>query len=543
MFVADVDLYLAVHHGGYVAGGAVDAVLLAQAAAEDVADHRTAEDVDGGGLDGVHVVAVEVGAVGVDVAEGRAAVDVAVEGGFGGAGGVAEGHMDVAVHIGGLAEAAAEDAGVFGYSAYGAAEDVDGGVAGHGAGGVAATIDTGIDSAFVHDDLGVTADAGLVAAAVKVGSLAVEAVHRHDGAAGDGSGIAAAEDATLNQGYILRVTVDGGIRIFHGGKGIHGRGVVAYIDTGVGRDDSRSTLAATVDVATYGVILTHMHHIDGGRGGTGISGGIGRQVAGAVDVMDAEVAGPFMVKHVDSDVARDVAVDVRTAEGILVDGAAVEVEGDVAVNVGSDGIGTLRATVDILHGAALEVEDHVAGDVGSIGAAVDVGEGAGAALDGRGDVGGDIHLVRAAEEVGDLLGASAHVVDIDVDGAADGALGVTAADEGAYGAAVDGEVDTAGADIGCRHLAVTAAEDVVEAATLKVDRGAGDSSGIAAAEDAADGVVAAEDIDCGHLAGNGVVGVLTAAEDIGDGIAGIGKRVHAGGVGRAVDVHRHLLLR
>ena len=55
-------------------------------------------------------------------------------------------------------------------------------------------------------------------------------------------------------------------------------------------------------------------------------------------------------------------------------------------------------------------------------------EDAGAALDGGGDVGGDINLVGAAEEVGNLLVAAAHIVDVDIDGAADGTEGVTEQD-------------------------------------------------------------------------------------------------------------------
>ena len=463
--------------------------------------------------------------------------------------------MDVAVDIGVLSITAAEytsgDVAVgrlcgFYQATHGAAVEGHGGVARHITVNIAAAIDTGDDPTVLHDDGGVAHDAivkgfNVVTAAVEVADLAVEIIQRHNGASVDSSGIAAAEDATGDLGHIV-VAVDAS-GVFHVGQRGHGGGVVADIDTGVGRNDSRRTFTATEDVATDTCRLVDVHHIDGGRGGAGVGGGIGSQIAATIYIINIKGAGAFVIKHVDGDVARDVAVDVRAAEGILVDGAAVEVQGDATVNVGSDGIGTLRATVDVLHGASLEVKDHVAGDVGSVGTAVDVGEGAGAALDGRGDVGGDVNLVRAAEEVGDHLGTAAIVVDVDVDGAADGALGVTAADEGSDGAAVDGEVDTAGADIGCRHLTVTAAEHIVEAAALQVDRGAGDSSGIAAAEDAADGVVTAEDIDRGHLAGNGVVGVLAAAEDIGDGIAGIGQRVHTRSVGRAVDVHGHLLLR
>ena len=104
------------------------------------------------------------------------------------------------------------------------------------------------------------------------------------------------------------------------------------------------------------------------------------------------------------------------------------------------------------------------------------------------------------------------------------------------------KVDTKRADIGRRCLAVTAAEDIVDTATLNHHRRAGDGSSVATAEDTIDSVVARVYIHAGPLASDSEIGVLATTEDVGKSVAGITHLVHARCVCRSIDIDCHILL-
>ena len=111
------------------------------------------------------------------------------------------------------------------------------------------------------------------------------------------------------------------------------------------------------------------------------------------------------------------------------------------------------------------------------------------------------HLVTTSKELRDILIAAACVVDIDCHSAADGTSFITTAKEVVDEAAVNVEADATIAYVGLciLHFTVAAAEHPVEAAALDIGDHAYRSRCVAAAEHAADGVFAAEHVDCGFL--------------------------------------------
>ena len=77
-----------------------------------------------------------------------------------------------------------------------------------------------------------------------------------------------------------------------------------------------------------------MNQVDDGTHKIWIGGLIVRQVAAAIDVGDIErTSSALNIKHIDFDNPSDVAVDIATAKNIG-DGAAKQVEGDIASDVG-----------------------------------------------------------------------------------------------------------------------------------------------------------------------------------------------------------------
>ena len=301
-----------------------------------------------------------------------------------------------------------------------------------------------------------------------------------------------------------------------------------------------------------------MHQVHLGIGARG-GGGVGCQVAAAVDVGHCKRAGAF-VEHVDAELAGNGAAFVVAAEGVA-DGAAHEVQGDGA----ADGAALVVAAKDVGEAAAFDVEGHVAGDVGVARAAEDGvdGAGVGAAAEGEFHVAGGGSLVAAAVERYDVLGgASAVGEDVDGFGAADVTELVRAAkDVGDFaGMVVDGggAVDVgAGVVVGSRGVvvvaggavAVTAAEEPLDAATVDDDVGGAVGGAVAhvgcvaAAIDVLDGVVAGVDMHGGLLVGHGQIGCLVAAaEDLVQGKAVVGNII-AAGMGRLVDIHEDVGLR
>ena len=572
----------------------VGIVLPTQATAIDGTIDGTFVEGDVGVVGGVDGVVLLAGAA--HAAEGRAAVHVAPDGGGGAAAGIADGDSDIASGLCGLTEAAAEDTiGMVELGAYGAAVDGHGDVAGNGATGVAAAIDAVGDVAVADGDGGGAVDAGQVAAAIDIddgaavhdnialvdsglvataedfGGITVVLLHRHLCAAHDIGRVAAAVDAACDMCLVVTNLDRGGI--VHAGNGSHGGRIVADIDFGVGVHDGRGTLAAAIDVAVHakGVVAAilepRMHQVDGGGDRLGVPlvveniGVVWCQVTGAVDVGDIEAAFlGLMVENVDGYTAGDIAVDIRATKGVDY-GAAVEVEGDIAIDVGGDAASvfrvvvyqhTFRAAIDLGEVTTINVECDIAvDDVGLVGAAIQLLDMVNTAAHGELNVAVGHSLVGAAEEGDDVLfvGCTARTVfeDREVLGAVDNVTGrvgtceggaeIAAVDDG-IGVAIDvgrtemsafgigGSVSVVDGVASSKGVTVAAAEEGVDAATVDGDIDiAQDEVGAhvgstAAAVDHLHGVVAVVDIDAGgiSLGGSGdIVGFVATAVDALDG--------------------------
>ena len=593
-----VDLALGVGHqlthgaGGHVHAAVVQHVA-ALAAAEDGAD-------DVGRAANVHLGRVDEGVGGVIVAgltQAAAEDEALVVHGVAVFAGVRAGkNLRRGAHLGVVQF----------LHAHGAAADVDRGAAdvvGVAGDGLAA----GVVGVFAHrSHLAAAVDVALHGAGGHVdGGVALDEGHRLVAAVGRLHALAGAEDAAAHRGVgtddvhcrvahyrclgtaAVDVAADGGQGIVAAGSHIAGGGVGADGHQGVGGDGGRAAQAAAEDVARDAVALLDVHDVHLGALQGGAARAVSRQVAAAVDVGHIEGAGGALgVEDVDGNLFGDVAVDIGAAEGVG-DGAAHQVEGDVAGDVGRlfaqrvAGGAALRAAVDVLHGAAPHVEGDVAGEVGQVAAAVDFLDLAGAALDGEVHVAGDIGHVVAAEEGDDELhllrvaDGTILVADVERLGTADGTAGVRACKGGGVVATQDGGrgfAEDIGGTVGVASalgqavaggVAVAAGEEGVDAATFDGDEGigivAGGShvGGAAAAVDHLDGVLAAVDVDGGFLLacrGGLVVGLVAAAVDalqgeVGRGmllgvvqfIDGIKGAYHVGqGVAGVVDVHLHL---
>ena len=82
------------------------------------------------------------------------------------------------------------------------------------------------------------------------------------------------------------------------------------------------------------------------------------------------------VQHVHGNLARDVAIDIAAAKGI-VHRAAKEIEGDIAIDVGCLTCSTLRAAEHINICTTFYVEGDIAGDVRQVRATVEGADGEG----------------------------------------------------------------------------------------------------------------------------------------------------------------------
>ena len=148
------------------------------------------------------------------------------------------------------------------------------------------------------------------------------------------------------------------------------------------------------------------------------------------------------------------------------------------------GLTPLGAAEDLAEGAALDVEGNIAGDVGHVGAAIGSVEHHAATQGGRKLDGAEVGHIAAAEELVALDGTAAGAVAFnrDADGI-DVAVVVTSAVEAAEGATVD-LGDGRAVDVG-RHRGfeiavigtVAAAKDAAEAATVDDKFGVGTDAG------------------------------------------------------------------
>ena len=364
---------------------------LAEAAAIDIAIEYTAEYVERGGVGAVDLCNA-IYTAGIDIAEGRTTVDVGIEGGVAGVVNLTHRHKDVTGNICRRTVAAAEDHGRLGAGTHLTAEELDGGVAAHGAAGVTSAVDTVGDAATREGHLGVGADTCRITAAIDVAHIAgqgIVVVIGYRGAAGHSCSVAAAEDGAGDDGTVRSIVVTDS----------HSRGA---------GDNGCKTFAAAEDDTVYKVTHSAVFDIHGG------ATGIGRQVTGAEDAVDGQGAETTLILDVDGNGAADSAVDVAATKGAA-DGAALEIQQNIACDIGRFPGSALRATEHTTDGTALNIEGDITVNIGFVGAAIDVSEGAGAAPDGGGDVGGDVHHVGAAKEVGDLFIAGAAVVDVDID--------------------------------------------------------------------------------------------------------------------------------
>ena len=390
----DIDLHHAIDNGcdSFIFKG----FLSTSATTIDNAIEGTTENIDSG----------SIAAVGIDVAEGRSAVEFAINNGGVGTGGVAHGHLDIASDLGGLTESAAENlsSGCTGTDL--TAKEVDGGVATDGTVFVATSIDTAGNTASGKGDLCVPTDTigyNIVATAIEFCHIAVGVVIVvvDGGAACHSSGVTAAEDGAGDNGSV-------------------GSGVVANGYHRAAGDDGRGTFTAAEDDAvnkvTHGAVVD-IHHR---------TASVGRQVAGTEDAVDGERTSATKVGDIDGDGATNRTVNVATAKSCT-NGAAVKGQRDIAGDIGSfvnvTGSQTtqvaLGAAEDATDGTALDGEGDIASDFGLVGATVDGTEGTGTALDSGVDITIDVHHVTATEELVHFLVATAFIVDSDNNGTAD----------------------------------------------------------------------------------------------------------------------------
>ena len=335
---------------------------VAEAAAVDIANDGAVEDIDGGC----------VAAVGVDIALGRAAVEVAVEGAH------VEFNFDIAEDTGEVTVTAAEDAfGSGGGATDGAAVDTDVDIASDGAAVVAAAVDTAVDNGIVTDGDGGAGHAGVadaVATAEDRGGdmggavngdygagrrsigLVAAAVDIADSASGDGDyniirrgtiDIVAAEDIA-GDGAVVDSDSDGAGDIgTDGGVAVPGNLTLAAAVEVFGysaavEGDSGATVAdvgqstAAVDIVLDGAV------VDGDGGGARHVG----LVAAAVNIADTAVD----IAHIDRGAAVNLglfaaAIDVARYESLV----AGVIVADVDHGVGGDGgCGTEAAAVDVM---------------------------------------------------------------------------------------------------------------------------------------------------------------------------------------------------
>ena len=247
--------------------------------------------------------------------------------------------------------------------------------------------------------------------------------HVHRGLARHISLIAAAEHiaSDVSQREVVERTF---LRIANGFEASHSCGIVANVDHWFG--GHFSLIATTKHVATdalhdlllpFSINVIDMHHVDYwafhycaiDRPRVVIS-----QIAAAVHVGEVKLAASFIVKHVDGDNTLDATQLVGTAKGIA-DLTSIEIEGNIAVDVGRNGFITscigiintaFRATEHSIIDTAIEVERDVSfiiriidTDGSQVGAAVEFANLTHAASNGRDDVVVDGCLVGTAEHL------------------------------------------------------------------------------------------------------------------------------------------------
>ena len=198
----------------------------------------------------------------------------------------------------------------------------------------------------------------------------------------------------------------------------------------------------------------------------------------------------------------------------------------ICIDVGWMTYFTARTTEDIVEVTTLDGEGKVAVDIGLVAATVDAVDGCHTAFDSGVQVTDNLGLVTAGKELLNIFGAVLVVVDSGAHGTAKSALLITTSEELANDTGTDGEVGATVTDTGRLALAVTAAEDAVEAAT--VDRGfhtVGIGS-VATAKDFLNGIVAVVDNNDSALGtlrafqrilNRLIAGLVATAEDLVDG--------------------------
>ena len=233
-------------------------------------------------------------------------------------------------------------------------------------------IDILVDGAVIDGHRSGTRDIGTVATASQPVDNTVGVLHNHRGITRDRSFRAAAEDLTLGEVGSDQSGIVAGLVVTDG----HHR---------IGRNHGATTKATTKDIALNPVAVGMLDMLDvhRRRRGRGISGDILCQVATAIDVGEIEGTSTLKVLHIDSDVAGDIALGIRAAEGIL-NGTAIDIEGDVASDGSVDRCHiariariihlphTLRAGENVGKRTTLDVELHIASDGSHVAAAVDM---------------------------------------------------------------------------------------------------------------------------------------------------------------------------
>ena len=286
-------------------------------------------------------------------------------------------------------------------------------------------------------------------------------------------------------------------------------------------------------------------------------------VAAAIDVGSGNIQRAFgitTILDIDRDAAADGALDVTAAEDGVADSATMDFEQDTAFNVSAFGCSASRSAIHIVEGTAVHDEVDIAWFITSLARSAFVSHVSflAAAIEvvdvhvlGASDCGvnvtDEIGILATAVELGDVhILAARDLVDGDVGGAGDGTVLVTAGEERANRTAVDFEVNIA-RNVGRADFTVTATEHFFEATALDGGVHVGCLSRITATEQTLDGVVAAEDVHVSRLIASRIVGSVTTAEHIGDGISPFAIRSVIDLVGvfavSSVDIYRHIILR
>ena len=224
------------------------------------------------------------------------------------------------------------------------------------------------------------------------------------------------------------------------------------------------------------------------------------QVTTVVDTVMVCIEKPFF--DIDLNLSFDIAIVIASTEDTAYL-SAIDVDGDIAVDIGSFVVATARTAKHISEIAAVDGKVHAAMNLGITAAAIQVGKFIVVVTPNVSvDISDNFCIVGSAEEIVDLKVTANRIVffDMDVDTSAIGihrTLHIAAAKIESDIATENLGVGATQADIGWLHLAITATEN--EVVTSSVDNGAGTyrMGCVAATIDVLNGIFAPIDMNLG----------------------------------------------